>query len=95
MLLKLLTIIDPCETNRKISFSGIDGNTGKDIAITKAKLNNYTRTSPKRLSPDVKVSIILRELQIDNEAIENKNIPLKYYNYSYVKDRLIKVYHHS
>ena len=56
---------------------------------------NYIRTSPKRLSPDVKVSIILRELQIDNEAIENKNIPLKYYNYSYVKDRLIKVYHHS
>src|SRR3989338_4448445 len=55
---------------------------------------NYIRTSPKRLSPDVKASI-LKELQIDKEAIENKNIPLKYYNYSYVKDRLIKVYHQS
>ena len=45
MLLKLLTIIDPCETNRKISFSGIDGNTGKDIAITKAKLNKGVKGS--------------------------------------------------
>lgn len=55
---------------------------------------NYTRTSPKRLSPEVQENII-KELQIDKEAIENKNIPLKYYNYSYIKDRLGKVYKQS
>ncbi len=52
---------------------------------------NYTRQSPKRLSPLVEENII-KELQIDKEAIGNKDIPLKYYNYSYVKDRLEKVY---
>ncbi len=52
---------------------------------------NYARTSPKRLQPEIKENII-KELKIDKEAIENKNIPLKYYNYSYVRDRLKKVY---
>jgi len=31
---------------------------------------------------------IIKELTIDKEAIQNKDIPLKSYNYSYVKDRL-------
>lgn len=31
---------------------------------------------------------IIKELKIDKKAIQNKDIPLKYYNYSYVKDRL-------
>jgi hypothetical protein len=51
----------------------------------------YNRTSPKRLLPDIKDNII-KELQIDKAAIENRNIPLKYYNYSYVRDRLEKTY---
>jgi hypothetical protein len=55
---------------------------------------NYARTSPKRLSPEVEGNII-KELQIDKEAIENKDVPLKYYNYSYIKDRLVKVYNQS
>ncbi len=55
---------------------------------------NYARTSPKRLSPEVEENII-KELAIDKEAIENKNIPLKYYNYSYIKDRLTKVYNQA
>lgn len=55
---------------------------------------DYARTSPKRLSPEVETNIV-KELQIDKEAIENKNIPLKYYNYSYVKDRLAKVYNQT
>lgn len=52
---------------------------------------DYARTSPKRLLPEIKENII-KELTIDKEAIENKNIPLKYYNYSYVRDRLKKIY---
>ncbi len=52
----------------------------------------YSRTSPKRLLPDIENNII-KELQIDKEAIENKDIPLRYYNYSYVRDRLEKTYH--
>ena len=55
---------------------------------------NYARTSPKRLSPAVEENII-KELQIDKEAIENKNIPLQHYNYSYVKDRLAKLYNQA
>ncbi len=31
---------------------------------------------------------IIKELKIDKKAIQNKEIPLRYYNYSYVKDRL-------
>ena len=55
---------------------------------------NYTRTSPKRLSPEIHENII-KELKIDKEAIENKNIPLRYYNYFYVKDRLKKAYNQT
>jgi len=55
---------------------------------------DYARQSPKRLSPEVEENIT-KELQIDKEAIENKNIPLKYYNYSYIKDRLKKVYNQT
>lgn len=54
----------------------------------------YARSSPKRLSPKVEENII-KELQIDKKAIENKNVPLKYYNYSYIKDRLTKVYNQT
>jgi len=31
---------------------------------------------------------IIKELTIDKKAIQHKDIPLKYYNYSYIKDRL-------
>lgn len=55
---------------------------------------DYLRTSPKRISTKVKENII-KELQIDKEAIEDKNVPLKYYNYSYIKDRLTKVYNQT
>lgn len=52
---------------------------------------NYARTSPKRI-PEAIENNILKELKIDKAAIENKDVPLKYYNYSYVKDRLEKAY---
>ena len=51
----------------------------------------YARFSPKKISPAIEANII-KELTIDKRAIESKDVPLKYYNYSYIKDRLLKVY---
>ena len=47
----------------------------------------YKRTQPKRLSSDIEQTII-EELSIDQKIIENKDVPLKSYNYSYIKNRL-------
>jgi len=35
---------------------------------------------------------ILKELSIDQKLIENKDVPIRSYNYSYIKDRLAKDY---
>ena len=48
----------------------------------------YARNSKTRfINPGIEKNII-KELTIDKKAIQNKDIPLKNYNYSYVKDRL-------
>lgn len=52
----------------------------------------YQRTTPSRLSPDLEQNI-LNELYIEKKIIQNKEIPLNSYNYSYIKDRLKKKYH--
>ena len=53
----------------------------------------YQRTTPPRIiSPEIEHNI-LRELIIDKEIIQNREIPLKSYNYSYIKDRLREMYH--
>ncbi len=55
----------------------------------------YKRSSEaKRISPEVKDNII-KELAIDKKAIQNKDIPLYRYNYSYVQKRLEKKYKQS
>lgn len=52
----------------------------------------YTRKhSPRTIDPAIEQNII-KELKIDKKAIDNKAVPLKYYNYSYIKDRLEKEY---
>lgn len=52
----------------------------------------YTRiTTTRTISKEIENNI-LKELTIDKTIIENKDIPLKKYNYSYVKDRLEKEY---
>ena len=52
----------------------------------------YVRNSKTRsIDPRIEQNII-RELKIDKKAIQNKDIPLRYYNYSYVKDRLENKY---
>jgi len=53
----------------------------------------YQRTSaPRSISPEIEQNI-LRELTIEKEIILNKDIPLRSYNYSYIKDRLGNEYY--
>ena len=48
----------------------------------------YTREAPTRgIDPEIEDNI-LKELAIDKKSIQNKNIPLWSYNYSYVRERL-------
>jgi hypothetical protein len=53
---------------------------------------NYERNTPPRISKDIEHNIV-KELSIDNKIIQNKEIPLKSYNYSYIRDRLRTTYH--
>ena len=48
--------------------------------------------APRTISPMIEQTI-LKELSIDNKIIQNKEIPLKSYNYSFIKDRLRVTYH--
>ena len=48
----------------------------------------YKRSNPTRgIAPEIKANIA-KELAIDKKAIQNKDIPLYKYNYSYVQKRL-------
>ena len=51
----------------------------------------YQRATPPRISPEIEQNI-LKELTIEKGIIQNKEIPLKSYNYSFIKDRLRKKY---
>jgi hypothetical protein len=53
----------------------------------------YQRTTPPRIiSPEIEQNI-LKELSIEKKIIQNKEIPLTSYNYSYLRDRLKGEYH--
>lgn len=53
----------------------------------------YTRTAPAHsIDPAIEKNI-LKELAIDQKAIANPAIPLKRYNYSYIRKRLKNTYH--
>src|SRR4030043_2266372 len=51
----------------------------------------YQRSTPSRISSEIEQNI-LKELTIEKGIIQNKEIPLSSYNYSYIKDRLRKEY---
>lgn len=52
----------------------------------------YRRSKPpRRIAPEIEQNI-LKELSIDKELIQDKTIPLRSYNYSYIKDRLSQTY---
>jgi hypothetical protein len=53
----------------------------------------YHRTAaPRCIFAEIEQNI-LNELAIEKQIIENKEIPLSTYNYSFIKDRLRKTYH--
>jgi hypothetical protein len=52
----------------------------------------YRRKSRTRAIPCSIEKTILKELKIDRQNIEDKNIPLRHYNYSYIKNRLEEHY---
>ncbi len=51
----------------------------------------YQRPTPPRISSEVEQNI-LKELTIEKGIIQDKEIPLKSYNYSFIKDHLRKKY---
>lgn len=53
----------------------------------------YQRTTlPRIISPEIEQNI-LKELAIEKKIIQNKEVPLTSYNYSYLRDRLRGIYH--
>lgn len=52
----------------------------------------YIRKTKTREIPQAIEKNIIKELKIDQKLIEDKSVPLRRYNYSYVKDRLEKNY---
>lgn len=64
-------------------------NNPKDFSV------EYQRSGKTRsIAPEIKANII-KELSIDKKAIQNKDIPLYKYNYSYIQKRLAKKYSQS
>jgi hypothetical protein len=56
---------------------------------------DYKRSGPTRsIDPEIKANIA-KELAVDKKAIENKDIPLYKYNYSYIQKRLETKYKQS
>jgi transposase len=67
------------------------------VLINKYKLNPdefsvlYKRSSPKRISTELE-QIILSELEQEKKLINNSEIPITTYNYTYIRDQIYK-YH--
>jgi hypothetical protein len=55
---------------------------------------HYHRGSPPRISEALEKNLLF-ELSIEKDIIQNKDVPLTSYNYTYIKDRLRKTYHHK
>jgi hypothetical protein len=53
----------------------------------------YQRKSKTRTIPQAVEDNILKELQIEKNMIENPDIPVRYYNYSYIRDLLRETHH--
>ena len=49
------------------------------------------KTINRKINPDIEKNI-LKELEIERNLIKNKDIPIKWYNYSYIKDLLEQKY---
>lgn len=49
------------------------------------------RTINRKIDPDIESNIV-KELKIERDLIKNKDIPIKWYNYSYIRDLLEQKY---
>jgi hypothetical protein len=49
------------------------------------------RTINRKIDPDIESNIV-KELKIEKDLIKNKDIPIKWYNYSYIRDLLEQKY---
>jgi hypothetical protein len=49
------------------------------------------KTINRKINPDIEKNIV-KELKIEKDLIKNKDIPIKWYNYSYIKDLLEQKY---
>jgi hypothetical protein len=54
---------------------------------------HYRRGTQTRTIPQAVEANILRELQIEKDMIANPDIPLRHYNYSYIRDLLRETHH--
>jgi len=45
------------------------------------------KTINRKIDPDIERNIV-KELKVERDLIKNKEVPVKYYNYSYIKDLL-------
>jgi hypothetical protein len=53
----------------------------------------YKRSAKTRTIPQAVEDNILKELQIEKNMIDNPDIPLRHYNYSYIRDLLRETHH--
>jgi len=53
---------------------------------------SYSRSTPTRTISEAIEKNIIKELKIEKGLIKNKDVPIKYYNYSYIKDLLKQKY---
>jgi hypothetical protein len=49
------------------------------------------KTINRKIAPDIERNIV-KELKVEKDLIKNKEVPVKYYNYSYIKDLLEQKY---
>jgi len=49
------------------------------------------KTINRKINPDIEKNIV-KELKIEKDLIKAKEVPIKYYNYSYIKDLLEQKY---
>lgn len=69
------------------------------FALVKAYRDNpsafsirYVRKGKTRAIPEAVEANILKELAVEKKLIEDKDVPVRSYNYSYIKDRLERTY---
>lgn len=87
------------EVGRRYLQNILDINKTRFFALVKAYRDNppgfsiqYVRKSKTRVIPEAVEANIIKELSIEKKLIEDKNIPIRSYNYSYIKDCMEKKY---